>query len=139
VRQCRDGFGGVDGDSLNYDIRTCLLDYATQLGNLEGFTGSFPIKNEDNCKVFRCDDTSNVIITLSEQPHSRFQLRFLDVFDRNSNAIVRRWRNEQEQQERTDNAISTRIIVLCEASSREAANQMTAALVGDAEHGLGSS
>lgn len=57
-----DAVGG--GDKITYEIYKASYNAATEIGNIESFTGSFRLKNEDNGKVFRCEDAGNVTITV---------------------------------------------------------------------------
>lgn len=49
---------------------------ATQLGNMEGFTGNRTLVPDDNGKVLRCDDPSNVTITVPGTLPSGFNVGF---------------------------------------------------------------
>lgn len=70
-----DAVGG--GDKVTYDIFKAPFNAATEVGNIEGFTGSFTLKNEDNGKVFRCDDASNVTITVPNSLIEGFNVGFV--------------------------------------------------------------
>lgn len=65
------------GGKLSYVAAKPSYDYATQRGNIEPFVGSFAIKNEDMGKVFRCDDTSNVTITVPNDLSQGFNCGFI--------------------------------------------------------------
>lgn len=52
--------------TLSYRVDQPDLDYGTQLGNIEAFTGARLLRAEDNGKLLRCDDTSNVVITVPD-------------------------------------------------------------------------
>jgi hypothetical protein len=65
------------GYALSYDIERAPFDNATQIGNIEGFTGSFTLKNEDMGKVFRCDDASPSSITVPNDLIQGFNCGFI--------------------------------------------------------------
>jgi hypothetical protein len=63
-------------DFLTYTIAKPGFSAATEVGNIEGFTGSFALKNEDNGKIFRCDDSANVTITVPNTLMEGFNVGF---------------------------------------------------------------
>jgi hypothetical protein len=65
------------GGKLSYVAALQAYDYATQRGNIEPFVGSFTLKTEDMGKVFRCDDTSNVTITVPNDFAQGFNCGFI--------------------------------------------------------------
>ena len=66
----------VASGKLSYFLTKEAYDFATQMGNVEGFTGSFTLKTEDNGKVFRCDDTANVTVTVDPSLPQGFNVGF---------------------------------------------------------------
>lgn len=50
--------------SISYTIGIATSSYATELGNVEGFTGARTLVADDNGKLLRCDDASPVTITV---------------------------------------------------------------------------
>ncbi|WP_234678912.1 hypothetical protein [Bradyrhizobium monzae] len=52
-------------------------DYSTGRVQVVPFTGSFTLKSEDIGKLFRCDDTANVTVTVPPDLHSGFSAGFL--------------------------------------------------------------
>ncbi|QOZ69193.1 hypothetical protein [Bradyrhizobium arachidis] len=51
--------------------------YADFRGNVVPFTGSFTLTINDNGKVFRCDDPSNVVVTVPSDLHTGFNVGFV--------------------------------------------------------------
>lgn len=52
-------------------------DYAALRGNIVSFTGSFTLSRSDAGKVFRCDDTANVTVTVPGDLEEGFNCGFL--------------------------------------------------------------
>jgi hypothetical protein len=50
--------------SISYTFTKPDLDYSTQLGNVESFTGNRTLTLSDNGKLLRCDDAGAVTITV---------------------------------------------------------------------------
>lgn len=50
--------------SVTYTVDKPTQLMATHLGNAEGFTGNRTLVADDNAKILRCDDSSNVTITV---------------------------------------------------------------------------
>lgn len=50
--------------------------FATAKGNVEPFTGAVLLRPEDNGKLFRCDDASNVVITAPGDLPEGFNVAF---------------------------------------------------------------
>lgn len=65
------------GGKLTYSVSVEGNQYATQRGNIEPFTGSFALKSDDMGKVFRCDDTANVTITVPNDLPQGFNCGFI--------------------------------------------------------------
>lgn len=65
------------GGKITYEIYKAPYKTATEIGNIESVTGSFRLKNEDNGKVFRCEDTSNVTVTVSANLIEGFNVGFI--------------------------------------------------------------
>ena len=63
--------------SLTYVISTDEFGYSVLKGNVEGFTGSFTLKDYDNGKLFRCDDGSNVTVTVPNNLSQGFNVGFV--------------------------------------------------------------
>jgi hypothetical protein len=62
--------------SLTYTTSVEDLPYSNLLGNIEGFTGSKTLRAEDNGKFLRCDDASNVTITVQNDLPQGFNVSF---------------------------------------------------------------
>lgn len=67
----------ASGGKLVYDIVQPGNDFTTDLRNVEPFTGSFTLKNDDIGKVFRCDDASAVTITVPNNLEQGFNCEFI--------------------------------------------------------------
>lgn len=52
-------------------------DYSTGRVNIETFTSSFTLKNEDIGKVFRYEGTSNAVVTVGNDLHAGFSCGFI--------------------------------------------------------------
>ena len=65
-----------DSGSISYAFDKPAFDYATQLGNVQGFTGAKTLSSSDNGKIFRCDDGSNVIVTVPNNLSVGFNVSF---------------------------------------------------------------
>jgi hypothetical protein len=63
--------------SLTYTFSNPDNDFATQLGNVEKFAGSITLTAEDNGKLFRCEDASNVTVTVPNNLPEGFNAGFL--------------------------------------------------------------
>ncbi|SCB37615.1 hypothetical protein GA0061098_1007152 [Bradyrhizobium shewense] len=51
--------------------------YADFRGNVVPFTGSFTLTINDNGKIFRCDDTSNVTVSVPNDLYTGFNCGFI--------------------------------------------------------------
>jgi hypothetical protein len=64
--------------SLSYEIVTEPdNDFATLLGNVEKFTGNITLSVEDNGKLMRCEDASNVNVTVPATLPEGFNIGFM--------------------------------------------------------------
>ncbi|MCK1322924.1 hypothetical protein IVB08_06525 [Bradyrhizobium sp. 173] len=52
-------------------------NYATDRGLVVPFTGSLAITRNDEGKIFRCDDTNNVTVTIMNDLHTGFNCGFV--------------------------------------------------------------
>lgn len=67
--ECAAGF-------LTYTVSRDAFGFAAEKGNVEGFTGARTLRSEDNGKVLRCDDASNVIVTIPNDLPQGFNIGF---------------------------------------------------------------
>ncbi|MBR0793977.1 hypothetical protein JQ615_01095 [Bradyrhizobium jicamae] len=51
--------------------------YANLRGRVVPFTGSFTLSLDDNGKLFRCDDSNNVVVTVPGFLHDGFNVGFI--------------------------------------------------------------
>ncbi|MFT4121070.1 hypothetical protein [Bradyrhizobium sp.] len=65
------------GGKISYEIYKAPYDIATQVGNIESFSASFALQNEDNGKVFRCDSASNVTVAVPADLMEGFNVGFV--------------------------------------------------------------
>jgi hypothetical protein len=65
------------GTKLTYTIDKPSQSFARELGDVWGFTGSLVLNNEMNGRVLRCDDTSNVTITVPGDLAEGFNAGFI--------------------------------------------------------------
>jgi hypothetical protein len=63
--------------SISYDVVKLDNDLATQFGNLQKFTGNLTLSPEDNGKLLRCEDGSNVTVTAPATLPEGFNIGFL--------------------------------------------------------------
>lgn len=63
--------------SISYSFDRPPFDYATQFGNIEGFTGNRTLTLSDNGKMLRCDDASAVTITVPNSLPTGFNIGIL--------------------------------------------------------------
>lgn len=62
--------------SLTYTLSKDEFGRSALLGNIEGFTGNRTLIAQDNGKIFRCDDTLNVTITVPGNLTAGFNVGF---------------------------------------------------------------
>jgi hypothetical protein len=66
----------VDAGSINYTIDQPDNQYASGWANVQSFVGNYTLQVSDNGKLLRCDDTSNVTVTVPGNLPTGFNVGF---------------------------------------------------------------